>query len=154
MRFGALALGLAVSLLASTATAGRWALASYSDNLAIGIDWDSIRATGSVRSAWTTWVESQTHETGGPRYDYALKRVSVNCDAETITTYSRVAYLIDKSEPVANFTDPYPSANAAVPDTIGAAMLATLCGDGPDGGIDTANEFAKTARMWVFTSGE
>ena len=129
-------------------------MASNSDRAAIGVDWQTVRRTGSTRTAWTAWVQDETREADGHSFDYTLRRVSVNCDAETITSYSMVSYLIGASEPINSKTESYPTASVAVPETIGAGLVESLCGDPPAEGIDTASEFAQLIRDYLFTSGE
>lgn len=142
----AILIACAISLSAGTATAGNWSYAAHSRLTAIGIDWDTVRVTSPYRAGWIVFANYDRVGQGVTAYDYALQRVSINCDAETLAVYSVVTYRLDTPTPVTNG----PSDGryeAVVPDTLGSGILAAMCGAEPtEPGIGNASEFVQMIR--------
>lgn len=141
--------GLTLCMAATPAAAGNWSYATHSDSTAVGIDWDSVRVTGASRSAWTLFAQYERVGQGAAAFDYALQRITVNCDAETMAIHSVVKYRLDDSHPVDNVTN-ITRFDAVIPDTIGSGITAAICGAEPtEAGVGNAAEFAAMVRRII-----
>jgi hypothetical protein len=140
----AIGLSLAIAAIAGSASAGEWEIISRSDNLALGVDRTSIRASGSLRTYWKVSVLRTPGMIDGKTYDYRVARVRVNCEAWTIAALSSVSYQIGISAPV-DSGELTGTSSAIVPDTVGEAEAEYVCGDPQESTTAwaaTAEEFA------------
>lgn len=114
------------------AEASDWALirAQRSPDNLFFLHRDSVQTVGSARIFNILRVMPERRVEGGVAFDYSFLRVSIDCDANTVSSQTFVSFRVGEDGAAANY-DLDMVARAISPDSLAAAASEYVCGRVP-----------------------
>lgn len=143
---------LALASIATPALANDWVLVTYGATDALGVDLDSIRVEGDRRIFWSVWVKKTTQAAEGtvPRHDYRVRRDTIDCRLNMISTGATGFYIIGANRPAMAANDTGRQ-NDIFPDSVADGLRDFVCEIGnitpiKGYGVETSEQFARDRR--------
>jgi opacity protein-like surface antigen len=124
-RMKKLILAVAISAVASGATAAQWETIGTNENFVVQLAVDSIKKSGSKRTFWQQRLYKGAQIVAGinTAYDSDMSRQIIDCAADTLTTTTTVYSL--RNERV-NFDD-YLWTVVILPDSVAELLEKAVC---------------------------
>lgn len=117
---------LAATLVGGSANAQSWVMVSQGGDRVVGFDQDSVRRDGNRSTIWNIMINKGTEDVDRSRYDYILRRLVIDCEAETYRELAVNYYDIRGNSVYA--PEPRGTTNVSPPGTIMAKLMLAVCG--------------------------
>lgn len=151
-----IAVALALGSISGPVLANDWVLVTRGASDALGVDLDTMRVEGDRRIFWSVWVKKTTQPATDsvPRFDYQVRRDTINCRTDMISTGSTGFYMIGATSPA--FSGQLSGREQDIfPNTVAQGLRDFVCEIGSltplkGYGVATADQFARDRRSGFF----